>query len=350
MNSDHKNIDQSLLVLFLLDEISEAGRFEVEVWLEQSQENRDKYEALKKTWDQTGKLEAFPREIDVDIVWNKFSEKLNIESSNETHNPQPTTRNSQPNKRTLRILYAAAAVLFFTWISITMVRFVQSGAFKPGVEIASVEEVVRDTLLDGSAIQLNLNSSLHIAKKFNMEERAVQLEGEAYFEVKSDTAKPFTIQTDLGRIRVLGTSFQVKSFPDSDLEVFVEEGRVELIENSDNGDASKIVLTAGERGIISYPDGKIRKAEAIQPDDLFWANKKLIFKETPLSLAFELLRKNYNTTIEVENDKILKCILTATFNNEQIEQILTVIALSFELEVDKSKDKFVIKGKGCGNE
>ncbi len=352
MKEDSRDIDQRKLVLFLLDEISEAGRFEVEVWLEKSQENRDEYAALKKTWEETGTLDNFPRKIDVDDVWAKFAEKLEEEIPDEriASSNKASDIKHQSNTRTLKFLYAAAAVLFFTWISITMVRFIENGAFKPEVRLASLEQVVQDTLTDGSMIQLNENSILTIAKKFNKEERSVHLEGEAFFEVKPDVSKPFIVETDLGKIKVLGTSFQVKGNPETDVEVYVEEGRVELLSSNAEGKESRIILTAGERGIITYPDGELRKGETIQADDLFWANKKLIFEETRLSLVFNLLRKHYDAVIEVENDQILKCQLTAIFNNEAINQILEVIAVSFELSVEKDQDKFLIKGKGCEDE
>jgi len=168
MKEDSRDIDQRKLVLFLLDEISEAGRFEVEVWLERSQENRDVYAALKKTWEATGKLDNFPRKINVDDAWAKFAERLDSEIPDEVINRSTQVNSSkhQSNKRTLRFLYAAA-VLFFTWISITMVRFIENGAFKPEVRLASMEQVVQDTLTDGSKIQLNENSILTIAKRFS---------------------------------------------------------------------------------------------------------------------------------------------------------------------------------------
>ena len=92
------------------------------------------------------------------------------------------------------------------------------------------------------------------------------------------------------------------------------------------------------------------KAEMIRPDDLFWANKKLIFDETRLSLVFELLRKHYKSEIEVEKESINSCLLTATFEDEDIEQILTIIGVSFGLTIEKDQDKFIIKGEGCNNE
>ncbi len=352
MKRDSRNIDRRKLVLYLLDEISQAGRLEVEAWLAYSQENHDEYKVLKKTWLETGKLELFPREIDVDNVWDQFSKRLDDRIIEEptARNPQPATRNAQRATRLLRFFYAAAAVTFLAWVSITMIRFIQEGSFKSANIIASQENVLQDTLPDGSAILLNENSTLKFAKKFNSDERKVELTGEAFFEVDPDSTKPFIVDTDMGQIRVLGTSFQVKGFPESDLEVFVEEGRVELSGVNHDGEGTFLILNPGERGIIKYSGGELVLGGNLQPDDLFWVNRKLIFEETKLSLVFELLRIHYSSKIEIQNENILDCLLSATFNDETVDQILAVIAISFDLKVEKVEGKFIIKGKGCENE
>ncbi len=347
MKKDARDIDQRKLVLYLLDEISQAGRLEVEDWMAYSQENLNEYEVLKKAWLETGKLEVFPREIDVNNAWDQFSKTLDDEVIDE---PVPEAKATRPNIRIQRILTAVAAVMFLAWISVTMVRYIQNDTFSPKNSIASQESVLQDTLTDGTTILLNENSTLKIAKKFNSDERKVELTGEAFFEVESDSTKPFIVETELGNIRVLGTSFQVKGFPESDLEVFVEEGRVELSGVNNDGEGTILILNPGDRGIIKYPGGELVLGENLQPDDLFWVNRKLIFEETKLSLVFELLKKHYSVKIEVENDSVLGCLLSATFNDEPIEQILAVIAISFDLKVEKVEGEFVIKGKGCENE
>ncbi len=348
MKKDQNDIDQRKLVLYILDEISEAGRHEVEAWLNESQENRRVFDALNKTWLETGRVDNFPRQIDVDDVWNSFSQRLETESSREALSVSRTRRN---NRRILRIISAAAAVVILTLVSVTMIRNLQFRTDRTLVRLASQEEVLRDTLTDGSAIFLNKNSTLKIASGFDKKKRRVELAGEAFFDVASDSTKPFVVEAGLGQIRVLGTSFQVKAYPSSNLEVFVEEGRVELTgHNNSGGESMKVILKAGERGIIRYPDGEVLSGDDLKPDDLFWANRKLIFEETKLSLVFDLLKKHYKSQIEIKNENILACLLSATFNNETDEQILAVIAISFDLSIVKEEGKFVISGKGCDNE
>lgn len=344
MKNGKNDIDRRKLVLYLLDEISTEGRREVELWLAASGENRKEYELLSKTWKETGKLGFFPKEIDTDKTWDSFSSRLDENAAKRNITPE-----NNPYQRTVRFLYAAAAVTFLTWISITMVRLIQNDTFKKMETLASNELVIMDTLTDGSIVRLNENSSLTFAKNFRVSERKVKLQGEAFFEVMPDTAKPFIVEAELGSVRVLGTSFQVKGFRETDMEVYVEEGIVEMSAEKD-GDMISLVLVSGEKGIVKYPDGELVKEGVITPDELFWANRKLIFRETRLSLVFELLRKHYKAEIDVENEEINKCLLTATFDNEEIDQILEVIGASFELDVEKGENKFTIKGRGCSNE
>ncbi|MCX6227464.1 MAG: DUF4974 domain-containing protein, partial [Bacteroidia bacterium] len=105
-----------------------------------------------------------------------------------------------------------------------------------------------------------------------------------------------------------------------------------------------------ERGLIRHGTHEISKPAEIDPDELFWANKKLIFQETKLSLVFDLLQKHYDADIKVKDTAILKCMLSATFTNESIDQILKVVAASFDLKLSRNGKMFIINGKGCSNE
>jgi len=236
-------------------------------------------------------------------------------------------------------------------LSVVFIRFLQNRQDSGPVILASSAEVLQDTLPDGSTVVLNSNTRLDVSRKFALTNRSVELTGEAFFEVNPDTGKPFIIKAGLGQIRVLGTLFHVKAYPDSDLEVYVERGLVELSEvDSLTGQSLKIVLKSGERGVIRWGTREIRRAGDIIPDELFWANKKLIFLETRLSLVFDLLKKHYSAIIEVKDQAVLNCLLSATFTDESIDQILEVVAASFDLKLSRDKEKFIFNGKGCGHE
>jgi len=346
MKSDPEHIDQKLLVLYLLGEISQEGRQKVESWLNSSEGNRAYFESFEKAWTAAGRIDPASVQFDTGKAWTLMIQRI---EQDERDAVRPRGREISLRTRTSRVVMLAAAILVLGIVSVVFTRILQN---RPdSVILASSEEVVQDTLSDGSSVVLNSDTRLVVPGKFAQASRTVELTGEAFFEVKPDVEKPFIVRAGSGQIKVMGTSFHVKAYPGSDLDVYVETGRVELSAlDSISGDTLKIVLKAGERGTIGWVTGEIRRAGDMVPDELFWVNRKLIFQETRLSLVFDLLRKHYKADIGVKESAILDCMLSATFTDESIGQILEVVAASFELTVSREKEKYIINGKGCGHE
>ena len=150
---------------------------------------------------------------------------------------------------------------------------------------------------------------------------------------------------------MLGTKFNVTAYENSDLEVLVESGMVELsVRDSLGNPLETLLLEAGEKGIISHENKHIYKSEDLMPDELFWANRKLIFRETSLQKVLEVLQNYYSFEVEVENDEVMNCLLSASFTNQEIPHIMEVIAASFELSVSQENSTYQFIGKGCMDE
>lgn len=360
MKTGQTNIDQKLLVLYLLDEISQPGRARVEAWLSASEENRSEYESLRKTWEETGKIEPASVKFDTGRAWDRMSRRIVTDIKAYGRSGTVGATRGRPGQHAMRLrskrsmmrfIPAAAAVVMLMAVSAVFIRFLQNRQEAGLMTLTSYSVPVQDTLTDGSTVVLNADTRLIVPKKFAKTSRAVKLRGEAFFQVEHDASRPFIIDAGIGQAKVLGTSFHVKAYPESDLEVYVESGMVELSAvDSVSRDTSKIVLKAGERGMIRIGSNSISKPNVIGPDELFWANKKLIFQETRLSLVFELLKKHYDADIDVKDPAILNCLLSATFTDEPIGQILEVVTASFDLKISRDRQKFIINGKGCGNE
>ena len=366
MNNRPTHIDERLLVLYLLDEISQQGRARVEAWLAASEANREYFASFEKTWKASGSLLPDSVRYDAERAWQKLEERMGEGvtevkgvkngKSGKSGKSGKNVKNGKKVKigdrgEKLRVFYTAAAVLLLVVASAVFVRIMQNRQGGGFTTLASSAEVVKDTLSDGSSIVLNTHSELKVPVKFAGRERRVELKGEAFFEVRHIEEKPFVIDAGMAQVRVLGTSFHVKAFEGQDLEVFVESGKVELsIADPATGDTVKRVLKAGERGMIRRGTREITTPAAIGADELFWAGKKLIFEETKLSLVFDLLRKHYNAVIELKDTAIRECRLSAIFTDEPIEQILEVITASFGLGMERDKDTYIITGKGCSNE
>jgi ferric-dicitrate binding protein FerR (iron transport regulator) len=335
MSENKQHIDHSKLLLYLRKELNSEEKEAVDLWLKADAQNQDELNTLQKIWIETGKLKPPPVAVDSKMAWEKLSGKIDEwEQSNEESEPISIKRNN-----TLRYTISIAASVI---VLISAFYWFEIRNQQPQISvIASNDITIEDTLTDGSSISLNKNSELRRSENFNKEERRVELKGEAFFDVTSNKEKPFIVETELGDVRVLGTRFNVKAYPEEDVEVSVEEGRVEVFNIDPNTlDTIGVVLNAGEQGWI-YRDGFIpKRSQILKPDAIFWLNKMLIFKKTELSYVFEILEKHYELDVAVNDSSIYNLKLTATFRNESIENIMNVIALSFDLEIIKDKEGF----------
>jgi len=343
MNQNERDIDEQLLLQYLLGDVSPDDRAYVDEWLRISETHRKQLDRLEAVWLETGKLTPSPVAVDVDAAWNRVSGRMEIEDEKQHEQKQ---RGAVIPMVTLRWMIGVAAVLIlgfgFWWLARKL------STEPPPTTLTATGEILKDTLPDGSAIVLNIGSVLVYPEKFTDGLRKVDLSGEGFFEVKSDPDKPFEVNTDIARIRVIGTSFNVKAYPGGNVEVSVSSGTVNLSPIKETGgDISTVSLHPGMKGVLA----RHALVPVVLPDTtsdrLFWLHHTLEFRQTPLREVFELLHLHYRITVTPESPEILSCRLTATFSNESPETILRIIAGSFDLIVEKNKQTYLLKGKGC---
>lgn len=338
MNSGKQHIDEELLIRFIIGEIDDAESAKVRDWINQSDENQAQLDQLEKVWAAAappGKIE--PANVNADTAWLKM--KVRIDGLTEIEDKHQSKQRSL-----LYYLPRIAAVLvvgvFIYWIY----NYQKNQADL--VQIASADAALtNNSLPDGTVISLNQNSILEFEKEFTDDERRVKLSGEAFFDVEPDADRPFIVEAKEAVITVLGTSFNVKALDeDKAVEVLVEEGLVELA----TSDKSQFVhLKIGEKGIYLKEQNEVKKETDIDVESLYWLNKTLLFRDTELSVVFKTLERLYDVTIEVNNEQILKCKLTAKFSNETIDHIIDHISVIFELEKKKEDNVILISGNGC---
>jgi ferric-dicitrate binding protein FerR (iron transport regulator) len=245
-------------------------------------------------------------------------------------------------------MFAAAAVVLLLAGIFTIYRLITRVPDR--MEFVSAGAVVHDTLPDGTRITLNGKSKLTCPESFDDHYRETDLTGEAFFEVTHDPAHPFIVHAGSADIRVLGTSFVVKSSGNR-TEVSVSEGRVRFYRIiPGTADTTAVVLEAGDHGVWQngVPDPVI--TENIAPDVHFWANGSLEFRHTPLSDVFSLVERYYQVKISVSDPSILHCRLTASFVKEPADRMLGVIAESFGLTLVNNGQVFHFTGNGCSQE
>lgn len=185
------------------------------------------------------------------------------------------------------------------------------------------------TLPDGSKVSLNSGSIIEIAHEFNKSNREVYLEGEAFFEVERDTARPFIVKTESNlQVRVMGTSFNVKSYKsDHTIETTLVSGKVELIQN--NKKQHVIALSPNQKATFHKAEDKINIDQVSTAEIISWKEGVLIFDNEPVQNVLNNLERWYDVEIRIKD----KEINTYTFSGKverktKIEEVLELIEAS----------------------
>lgn len=320
------HIDE-LIAKHLAFETSQEEMRELEAWLNEDEANRNYYYKLEKLLLEKWNGESWDGEIDVNGSWEEVKEKQ--------HQPKPLSR-----IRTL--YYAAAAMIIFGIIGYFFLGKPKTIiADVPGIDLKSTSHTRIDTLIDGTIITLNKNSSLRSASGYNAKHRTLELEGEAFIEVGRSGNAPLIIQTSKGEIRDIGTSFSVNTRSDSVLNISVTEGEVELTTKANAVYKAK----AGEQLEYNTVTNKKMVSPASKNATAF---KTYLFEfdNDKLKNIVQQLNEVYNTNITY--DKALEdCAITVTFNKEKLETILDIIAETLKVKYGKQEGGFHLAGNKC---
>lgn len=179
-------------------------------------------------------------------------------------------------------------------------------------------------LPDSSEIWLNAGSSMKYPKTFAGQERLVYLDGEAYFTVKKDATRPFIVKASQVSVKVLGTRFNVKAYPDEErITTTLTSGKVEVNTPTE----SPQILRPNEQLTFNRKTSHIRIATIPAADTDSWVTGKLIFTNASLSEIQQTLERRYNVVIQNRTSPSVTTRYTVRFlQNENLEQVLNVLA------------------------
>lgn len=182
-------------------------------------------------------------------------------------------------------------------------------------------------LADSTKITLNSNSALSYPKHFNGNIREVAIKGEAFFDVTKDEKKPFIVTTDQGmKIRVLGTSFNIKSYPeDKNVETTLVTGKVKVIEENKN---TVVELSPSQKATYVKSEDKMIVERVNTTNFTSWKEGKLIYNDTPMHQVIKDLERTYNLKFDVTSKRILDYKYKGEFDNLSIKQILDLFEVS----------------------
>ncbi|MGB0807072.1 MAG: FecR domain-containing protein [Salibacteraceae bacterium] len=329
MTSDNQNIDE-LLIAYLLGELDPQKINEVSEWIAMSEDNLKYFEEISRIWNPN--ISKQTPQFNADVAWNKVAPKIQV----------------TPFYMKSWFRAAAAVIILFGAINLLLNL---SSTTEPTV-LFSETEIVNKTLEDGSEITLNKNSKISYTDNFNTDTRQVKLEGEAFFDIERDTNKPFIIELDQSFVKVLGTSFNIKSEPEDELvSVFVKSGVVlfEYASNTNDSSYLSVTLKAGDKVVYNKSTRKLEPVSQNESSslDMYWMDQQLIFDGIELRKVAEILETVYEVDISFSEEQSKLCLLTANFQNATIDQIMEVIASTFELELNKNGQSYQLIGLSC---
>jgi len=279
---------------------------------------------------------------------------------------KPTARKFYISRKTLYLItISAAAILLLLGFSLGMffnhTRFHEKAAQKGYTYIFSPRgQRTKVILPDKTLVWLNAESSIQYPVSYNQDQREVYLVGEAFFDVKKNPDIPFLVSTTELKVKVYGTSFNIKAFPDEEyIETTLIEGKLSIIPlNRHNKENQEIYLKPNEKCVYEKDADKLTtrqmvdkslseqgqtpkisdvkpvKSKIIIEDNVdtekekLWKDGKLIFKNESFDELAVRLERWYDVKLHFKDEKMKSYKFTGSFEKETINQAMDALQIS----------------------
>ena len=342
-----KNIRaEELMAAYLSGNITPTEKEELMGWVEDSSRGQEFFDKAVSLWSVTENM-AYPDfSAGKAAAWDKVEGRLD-----NAVGLRVIGGGAKVRRMNLRSWAAAAAVALLV---VAGLWHMQQPAAPSAVIASTMNEEQEELLLpDGTKVWLNENTYLTYEELDG--ERQLRLEGEAFFDVATDSLRPFRIYTDDAVTTVLGTAFNIRAYPEEEqVEVSVKEGRVQLERREEQVEVASpapevqpIVLEQGEQGIFEKRTAKLEAKEKKGKNSTAWRDRKMDFNELELSEVIETIERYYEVDIELANPGLGKCPLVGKYDNPTLEDLLSAIEFSLELEVESKDGVYRLTGEAC---
>jgi ferric-dicitrate binding protein FerR (iron transport regulator) len=318
---------EDLLTKYMLNETTPVENETINRWLSESEDNRKYFDHFKLIWDTSRELKIESK-LDPDASWAEFKQLA--------QNRTEVSAKVRPLNAANRWLKIAAI-----WLAILGSAGILYAVLKPGkpnmLTLQSGNIVRKITLADGSLIIMNKNSVLNYPDRFTGDTREISLNGEAFFDVAHDKSKPFMIHVNDVVVKVVGTSFNIKT-TGPNTEVIVETGVVQVIQQ-------EIVVKLKPKEKASVQAGRVQKGSSQDELYNYYRTQKFVANKTPLWRLVDVLNEAYKVNIVIDNKKLVNRTITTTFKADSLDNILKTIAetLGGDVKVIKKPHLIIIK-------
>lgn len=332
---EKKNIT-AIVRKYLANRFSPETEELVQRWIIKDKDNEAKEKASQDYWDELdAKAET---NIDSDPNIHTSLERVNLRIGYNKEHLDNIASYQKFSRFTFRLTRVAAIIVPLLIIAGGLFYFIPISSSLEMINISAAYGEQKHLFLpDNSEIWLNAGSSISYPKAFLKDERLVNLNGEAYFSVKKNTEKPFIVKTEQLSVKVLGTKFNVKAYPNEEqITTTLTSGKVEVNASSRHPQ----ILQPNEQLTYNKHTSAINISEVNATDAKSWITGQLIFTNANNEEIFRTLERRYNIVIDNRIKLSASKRYTVKFREgEPIDKVLEILAdiIGFNYRQDGNK-------------
>ena len=284
------NLSEDIINKYLTGQCSEEELVEVNAWMKESEENARQLFRMEEIYH-LGKFNQYADRKQMARAEKQLYKKLDEEK-----------RKQNKILRMHRWMKYAAMIAVILVIGGGSGYWLYQNGNNQHMMVAVADEgIVKEIILpDGTKVWLNNLATLKYPREFSEKARNVYLDGEAYFEVTKNRHKPFTVQSDAMRVRVLGTTFNFKCDKNYQIaEVTLIEGEIEVKGNKEEG---QIILAPGQRAELNKNNGRLTVKQVDAKMDAVWHDNLIPFQKADIFTISKALERFYDIKIILSPD------------------------------------------------
>ncbi len=346
-------IDSAVLLRFVSGASSAEESLLVEQWAAAEAARRTEIDLLRHAWDVAAQGQA--PAWDVGALWERIEQEIRAPSARRTGGSPDLSPHS--GQRTLTLMpvtsrprwwmvpaWLAVAAGIVAGVAVIGRDLPERGATRtePAMRAYTTERGERAELrlADGSRVVLGGGSTLRVPRIFAETARELYLDGEAYFEVTHDPARPFRVHTQRSITEDLGTRFVVVAYrSDTAEQVAVAEGAVVL---HGAGVTGSVILRARDVGRVSAA-GQVSTERGVTVDRYFsWLNGVVEFDGDPLAEAMRVVERQYGIEVRITDSRLGARRFTGSISGATLHQDLRSLALLLDARYERQGNTVIL--------
>jgi transmembrane sensor len=323
---------------FLADDACSGQElFELKKWLSDPSAHSEVESWLLENWEKSPEVES-------DVLIETIFEKI------ETYQMASWKKPAISTKRIIRAYQKVAAFLLIPltafallyWTSVHQTAVPMTETFAPRGQKSQI------MLADGTKVWLNSDTKIKYPGRFSRKRRDVYLEGEAFFDVAKNPHQPFIVHTSDVNVKVLGTKFNVKAYPEENhIEASLFEGKIDLM-IEDPMTHQKIEKEVMPNQSFVYNKDNHQISSGIFPEEEIngWRNNQLIFKDDTFSNLVSKVERWYDVKI-IYDERLFddRRLTVELYEGERLERLMEIISLTLSVDYKYGEGEITLTPK-----